>query len=304
LPSGLFFVYFVFSVTLKNSADVNPFIAVFLGIIQGLTEFLPISSTAHLTLAGRLFELINVKHPEAWTDFIAIMQLGTVAAVMIYFRRDIVGITRGFFTDLFSWGGGRGVSGFGPEGRMALIVFIGSLPVGILGLLLKHLIEGSLTKNIGVIATSMIVLALLLWLAERIASHQRPIEGISWRDALIVGFGQTMALIPGSSRSGTTITVGLFLGLTREAAARFSFLLSIPAVLASGFYELSKVQAIGDLGIVNLLIATVVSGIVGYASIAWLLRYLMRHTTMVFVWYRIGLGLVLAYLLVSGLIAQ
>lgn len=283
---------------------MSTLIAVLLGIVQGLTEFLPISSTAHLTLTGRLFHLIDPQHPESWTDFIAIMQLGTVAAVMVYFFPDIVNITKGFFRDLFSWGGGRGISGFGPDGRMALLVLIGSLPVGILGFMLKHLIEGSLTKNIGVIAVSMVVLALLLWLAERIASHKRPIESLTWSDAVMVGFGQTLALIPGSSRSGTTITLGLFLGLTREAAARFSFLLSIPAVLASGLYELSKVQAVGELGIANLLIATLVSALVGYASIAWLLRYLMRHTAMAFVWYRIGLGLLLAVLLVSGLIPQ
>jgi undecaprenyl-diphosphatase len=148
-----------------------------------------------------------------------------------------------------------------------------------------------------------------LWLAEKVARHAREVEGVTWKDALIVGLAQALALIPGSSRSGTTMTAALFLGFTRSAAARFSFLLSIPAVLASGLYQLYKVvdmlrsgADVFHLGVGNLVIATVVSGLAGYAAIAWLLRYLMRHTTMIFVWYRFALGIVLTLLLMQGIL--
>jgi undecaprenyl-diphosphatase len=172
------------------------------------------------------------------------------------------------------------------------------------GFAFRSIIEGSLTKSLDVITGSMIGLALLLWVAERAASHQRPFEKTTWVDALVIGFAQVLALIPGSSRSGTTITAGLFLGLTREAAARFSFLLSIPAVFGSGLYELSKIHGTAGLSMLNLVIATLMSAVTGYVAIAWLLRYLMKHTTMVFVWYRIGLGLLLIVSLVTGVILR
>lgn len=277
---------------------MNPFSALLLGVIQGLTEFLPISSTAHLTLAGKFLGLIDPANPEAWTEFIAIMQLGTVAAVIIYFWKDLIGMATAFFNGLFGNSQGRS----GPQFRMAINIIVGTVPVALIGIAFRHVIEGSLTKTTIVIAASMIILALLLWLAERIARHVRTLEDISWKDALVIGFCQACALIPGSSRSGTTITGGLFLGFTREAAARFSFLLSIPAVVASGALEMTKVHGTFELGIGNLVIATVVSGIVGYASIAWLLRYLMRHTTMIFIWYRLILGLLLISLLLNGLL--
>jgi len=193
----------------------------------------------------------------------------------------------------------------GPEGRftvrsrLALNIIIGTLPVVVIGLSLRHIIEGALTKTTIVIASSMIALALLLWLAEEVARHVRTLTQVTWVDALVIGIAQACALIPGSSRSGTTMTAGLFLGLTRETAARFSFLLSIPAVVASGVYELSKIHGVFALGVGNLIISTLVSGVVGYAAIAWLLKYLMRHTTMVFVWYRILLGILLIVLLLN-----
>lgn len=282
---------------------MNPFYAIFLGIVQGLTEFLPISSTAHLTLAGKLLDVIDPTHPEAWTEFIAVMQLGTVAAVIVYFWNDLWGMAVALWEDLRrDIKGPRGAEGrFSERSRMALYIILGTLPVALIGLSMKHIIEGALTKTTIVIAASMIALALLLWLAEELARHVRSIEKITWMDALVIGFAQACALIPGSSRSGTTITAGLFLGLTRESAARFSFLLSIPAVVASGIYELSKIHGTFALGFGNLLISTVVSGVVGYASIAWLLKYLMRHTTMVFVWYRILLGVLLIVLLLNDL---
>jgi len=279
---------------------LNPFFAFVLGVVQGLTEFLPVSSTAHLTLAGKFLNVIDPNHPEAWTEFIAVMQLGTVAAVILYFRKDLWEMVRSVIHDLRTVRGTPG-GGFTEHSRMALYIVIGTLPVALVGLSLKKIIEGSLTKSTLVIAISMITLALLLWIAEKVARHVRGLSRVTWVDALVIGFAQVCALIPGSSRSGTTITAGLFLGLTRETAARFSFLLSIPAVVASGLYELSKIHGAFELGMGNLLISTVVSGFVGYASIAWLLKYLMKNTTMVFVWYRLLLGALLFTLLANGL---
>lgn len=279
---------------------MNPFYAFLLGIVQGLTEFLPVSSTAHLTLAGKLLNVIDPNHPEAWTQFIAVMQLGTVAAVIIFFRRDLWEIAASLVRDIRKPSGAEGR--FTEHSRMALYIFIGTLPVALIGLSAKKIIEGSLTKSTEVIAISMIALALLLWLAEKIARHIRGLSQVTWVDALVIGFAQVCALIPGSSRSGTTITAGLFLGLKRESAARFSFLLSIPAVVASGLYELTKIHGAFEPGMGNLLISTLVSGVVGYASIAWLLKYLMRNTTMIFVWYRIILGVLLVTLLLNGLV--
>ena len=266
--------------------------SILLGIIQGITEFLPISSTAHLTIAGKILGLINSDRPDEWTAFIAVMQIGTLAAVVVYFFKDLVDIVKGFFVD-----GLRYVQspshGLG-RARMGWYIILGTLPVATFGLTFKEIIEGNLTKSLTVIGTSLIVLALILWLAEKIGSRTKEMKSATWLDSLIVGFAQTLALIPGSSRSGTTITAGLFLGITREDAARFSFLLSIPAVFASGLLELYQMRHfIHDIGIVNVVVSTVVAGIVGYASIAFLLRYLRTHTTFLFIYYRIALGLVL-----------
>jgi undecaprenyl-diphosphatase len=272
--------------------------AVLLGLIQGLTEFLPISSTAHLTLAGNLLGLIDPERPESWTAFIAVMQLGTLAAVFVFFWNDLVRMSAAIWHDLRSFGRRGSARTVSLDSRLAFAIILGTIPVAVLGFALKHVIEGAFTKSIEVIVFSLIALALLLWAAEKVARHIRGIESVTWIDALVIGFAQVLALIPGSSRSGTTMTAGLFLGLTRESAARFSFLLSIPAVLASGIYEMTKIDpGVFDLGITNLLISTIVAGISGYAAIAWLLKYLMKNTTMVFVWYRIVLGLALAILL-------
>ncbi len=199
--------------------------------------------------------------------------------------------------------------GWSQQSRLALAIVLGTIPVGLVGFFLRHQIEGVFTKSILVITGSLVGLAALLWLAEKVARHQRTIEHVGLWDALLVGCAQALALIPGSSRSGTTITAALFLGFTREAAARFSFLLSVPAVLASGIYELYKIGSmhqagtdIFHLGITNLAVATIVSGVSGYAAIAWLLKYLIKHTTMIFVWYRFVLGAVLTLLLMAELI--
>jgi len=279
---------------------MNIMYAVLLGIIQGITEFLPISSTAHLTLAGKYLGLIG--SPEDWTAFIAIIQLGTVAAVIIYFFRDLIAICRSLLADLRKPAAGNSPK-WSAESQLGWKIVIGTLPVVVIGLLFKKAIEGTFTKELSTIATSMIVLAVILLLAERTGKRARTVEQSTWMDALIIGLAQACALIPGSSRSGTTITAGLFLGLSREAAARFSFLLSIPAVVASGFYELYEARHhLSNLGgIAPVVVATLVSGIDGYASIAFLLRYLRTHTTYVFIAYRVVLGLFL-WGIVSGMI--
>ncbi len=281
---------------------MNILYAILLGIIQGLTEFLPISSTAHLTLAGKLFGLIDPARPEDWTAFIAIIQLGTVAAVIVYFSRDLIGMVRSIFRDL----GDRQQSGKIVWSRQSLLagrIIIGTLPVAVIGLAFKHIIEGTFTKEISTIAAAQIVVALFLLWAEKAGKRDRTEERTTWRDALVIGAAQACALIPGSSRSGTTITAGLFLGLTRETAARFSFLLSIPAVIASGFFELYEARHyLSNLGIAPLIVSTIISGLVGYATIAFLLRYLKTHSTYVFVAYRVFLGAVLLVLLFSKMV--
>ena len=268
------------------------FYSILLGIIQGITEFLPVSSTAHLTIAGSLLGLINPDRPDEWTAFIAVIQIGTMAAVVIYFFKDLVEIVEGFFVDGIRYVQSPS-NGLG-RARMGWYIILGTLPVAVIGLAFRKIIEGTLTKSLTVIGISAIVLALILWLAERVGSRKKEMANVTWLDSLIVGFAQSLALIPGSSRSGTTITAGLFLGITRSDAARFSFLLSVPAVFASGMLELYEMRHfMHDLGIMNVAVATLVSGIVGYASIAFLLRYLKTHTTYVFIFYRIALGVLL-----------
>lgn len=262
------------------------FEAIILGIVQGLSEFLPISSTAHLTLAGRALGVIE--SPEAWTAFIAVTQLGTLAAVLAYFRKDLLDITRAFLRDNLKRTPFREQS---IQSKSGWYIILGTLPVAVIGLLAKDFIEGAFTKNLLVIGTSLIVLGTILEIAERIGKFERPIEKVGLKDAIVIGFAQVLALIPGSSRSGTTITAGLFLGLRREAAARFSFLLSVPAIGASGVLEFFTVREhLDSSGMVTLGIATLVAGISGYICIALLLRYLRTRTTRIFVFYRCLIG--------------
>jgi undecaprenyl-diphosphatase len=246
-----------------------------LGLVQGLTEFLPISSTAHLYVVPQLLGWVKPS-----TAFVAVIQLGTLAAVFLYFWRDILTITRDALT-------GKSALGW--------MIAVGTIPVVALGLLFKKQISSTLT-GLPVIAWAMIGLAGLLALAEWVAKKHRTMGQVGWLDAVVVGCAQAVALIPGSSRSGCTITGGLFLGFEREAAARFSFLLSLPAVAAAGLYELFKERhellATPD-HVHDLVIATVVSFVVGYASIAFLLGYLKKHTTWVFIVYRLALGVFL-----------
>ncbi len=278
---------------------MSPLSAVLLGIIQGFTEFLPISSTAHLTIAGKLLGYVDAANPAAWTEFIAVMQLGTVTAVLVYFLKDIRSMAVSLFGDLTSKG--LAFSSYSPHGLLALYIALGTLPVALIGFSFKQVIEGMFTKTTVVIIGSLVALAALLWFAEKVSSHTRTMDKVTWKDALLIGCAQALALIPGSSRSGTTITAALFLGLDRTTSARFSFLLSIPAVIASGIFEMLRIdQAVFTLGMGNLVIATAFSFVAGYAAIAWLLRFLMNHSNMVFVWYRFGLGLLLTVLLLAG----
>jgi undecaprenyl-diphosphatase len=267
--------------------------AIILGIIQGLTEFIPISSSGHLILAEKWMGLEQVMSPQQITAFVAVMQLGTLAAVIVYFIGDILTITIGFLQGNLLWL--QGIRDHSPRkaARLGWLIIIGSLPIGVIGLLAKKIIEGDFTKNLLVIGAAMIVWALLLFLAEQLGNRRSEIENIGVREALIVGVAQAFALIPGSSRSGTTITAALFAGMSREAAARFSFLLSIPAIAASGLLEFKEVvdnNLLAGESMTNLIVATAVSAVVGYASIAFLLSYLRRHSTYAFIVYRLIAG--------------
>jgi undecaprenyl-diphosphatase len=285
--------------------------AIIIGIVQGLTEFIPVSSTAHLIFASKALDLFGGQgaqlQAEQTTATIAVVQLGTLVAVLLYFAPDILTITVAFIRDhlaLLSGGGSRprearAASGavvtrrsrLSDDARLGWLVIVGSIPVGVVGLLFKHQIEGTFTKNLWVIASMMIVVALLLAVAEKVGSHLRDMRQLGLRDALAVGFAQVLALIPGSSRSGSTIMGGLFAGEKRETAARFSFLLSIPAVAASGLLELKEaIHKLPHGSGLPLAVATVTAGVVGYASIWFLLRYLRTHSTAVFIAYRLIVG--------------
>ncbi len=282
--------------------------AIILGIVQGLTEFIPVSSTAHLVIAGRVMKLALT--PEQLTASIAVVQLGTLIAVFIYFAGDIWNITRAFTIDHLRLITGKASPGTNAPARLShdawlgWLVIIGSIPVAAVGLLFRKQIEGAFTKNLWVIATMMIVVALLLTIAEFVGRQRRHMQDLGVKDALAVGFAQVLALIPGSSRSGSTIMAGLFAGETRETAARFSFLLSIPAVAASGLLELKQaLRILPHDSLTTLAVGTIVSGIVGYASIWFLLRYLRTHTTGVFIGYRLLVGGAILVLLFSGRLA-
>jgi len=290
------------------------FQAIILGIVQGLTEFIPVSSTAHLVFASRFINLYD-GNPEQITATIAVIQLGTLAAVFIYFAGDILGISMAFIRDHFALLTGKrgmrfsGTSGVRPiwlseESWLGWLVIIGSIPIGIIGILFKDFIEGSGTKNLWIIATMLIVIALFLAMAEFIGKQRKDMRHLGLVDAIVVGFAQVLALMPGASRSGSTITGGLLAGEKRETAARFSFLLSIPAITASGLLELRKaLKILPAESFTPLIVAAIVSGIVGYISIWFLLAYLRRNSTAVFIVYRIILGTTILVLLWQGVIS-
>ncbi|MBA3766207.1 MAG: undecaprenyl-diphosphate phosphatase [Acidobacteria bacterium] len=294
--------------------------AIILGIVQGLTEFIPISSTAHLIFASRalgLYEGVEqTLRAERMTATIAVIQLGTLLAVLIYFARDIWNISYAFVRDhlalvrgqkseaaLDMTMMGKRPSRLSHDAWLGWLVIIGSIPIGTIGLLLKKVIEGPFTKNLWVIATMMILVAIGLGIAEFVGKRKRTMEDLGIRDALAVGGAQVLSLLPGASRSGSTIMGGLFAGETRETAARFSFLLSIPAIAASGLLELKEaIEKLPSDSYISLVVATIVSGVVGYASIWFLLRFLRTHSTGIFIGYRIVVGFAILALLLTGVI--
>jgi len=287
--------------------------AIILGIVQGLTEFIPISSTAHLVFASRWLGIYG-GNAEQTTATMAVIQLGTLAAVFVYFATDIWNISAAFVRDHFAFFTRRrmnfsGTDGIRPiwlshESWLGWLVIIGSIPIGTIGFLFKDFIEGSGTKNLWIIAIMLIVIAVLLAIAELVGSRRKDIKHLGLIDAIVVGFSQVLALMPGASRSGSTIMGGLFAGEMRETAARFSFLLSIPAITASGLLELRKaVKILPSESFVPLLVGTIVAGVIGYFAIWALLAYLRRNTTAIFIIYRIILGTVILVLIWKGVIS-
>ena len=276
---------------------MNFFDAIILGIIQGLTEFLPISSSAHVQIASQLLGLDQMSRPQL-TAFIATIQLGTEAAVLIYFFRDIVRIVRAWFGSLFS--GSKQNDAGKADAKLGWLIIVGSLPVIAIGLIFKNQIENQL-RNLWIVAFTLIVFGVVLAVADKIGKRTKTIKEISTRDGLLFGLAQALAVIPGVSRSGGTISMGLFLGYSRQAAARYSFLLAIPAVVASGTFEFATTyQQLAPSDLAATAIATVVSFGVGFSVIVALLRYLNRGSFMPFVIWRIAVGLALLALLSAG----
>ncbi|MEU1533592.1 undecaprenyl-diphosphate phosphatase [Streptomyces fagopyri] len=270
------------------------FESLILGLVQGLTEFLPVSSSAHLRLTAAF---------SGWHDpgaaFTAITQLGTEAAVLIYFRKDVGRILVAWFRSLTSKAMRRN-----HDAQMGWLVIVGSIPIGVLGVTLKDQIEGPF-RDLRVTATMLIVMGVVIGVADRLAArdesggkHRAPkqrktIENLNTKDGLLYGLCQAMALVPGVSRSGATISGGLFMGYTREAAARYSFLLAMPAVLASGTFEVKDATESGHVSWGPTIFATVIAFVVGYAVIAWFMKFISHKSFMPFVWYRIALGTVI-----------
>ena len=269
--------------------------AIILGLVQGLTEFLPVSSSAHVSIVG---QLMGQEDPGA--AFTAITQLGTEAAVVIYFWRDITTIIRKWCLSL----AGK-VATDDPDVRMGWLVIIGTIPIGLLGVLFQDQIETTL-RSLWITATMLLVFALVIMAAERVGTQRRELTDLTWRHGIGYGLFQALALIPGVSRSGGTIAGGLFMGYTRKAAARYSFLLAIPAVIASGGLQVVKIaggEGTGETGWGPIIIATVIAFAVGYAVIAWFMKFIETHTFTPFMIYRILLALGLFALLGTGTIS-
>ncbi|MFF4879995.1 undecaprenyl-diphosphate phosphatase [Micromonospora sp. NPDC000668] len=271
--------------------------AIVLGIVQGLTEFLPVSSSGHLRITSAIFF-----DRDAGASFTAVTQLGTEAAVLIYFAKDIWRITRTWLVGIRDKSVRSSL-----DYRMGWYVIVGSIPIGLLGFLFKDQIKTA-GRNLWVVATTLIVFAFVLAFAEYWGRQTRTLENFRLKDGVVMGFAQAMALIPGVSRSGGTLTAGLLLNLTREAAARYSFLLAIPAVVMSGVFSLGDVFEPSAPGtsapsVAQMIVATVIAFGIGYAAIAWLLRYVAHHTLYVFVLYRVALGTLVLALLMTGAIS-
>ena len=265
--------------------------AVVLGVIQGLTEFLPISSSAHLAIFPKFF---------GWDDpgaaYTAVIQIGTELAVVLYFWKDIWTIGSGWVRGVFSR-----VAREEPEWRMGWFIIIGSMPIVALGIALQDLIDREF-RNLWVIGSTLVVLGVVLGIAERVGRKSRPIEQLTMRHAILLGFAQAGALVPGVSRSGATISMGLFLGYERAAATRYAFLLAIPAVVGAGIFKLKDIGGQNDYGVGPTIVGTVVSFIVGLAVIHWLLKFVSTRSYAPFVAYRIALGTLVLLLVAAGVI--
>jgi undecaprenyl-diphosphatase len=268
---------------------------VVLSVVQGLTEFLPVSSSGHLAIVSQVFF-----DDDAGASFTAVSQLGTELAVLIYFARDIGRI-------LVAWFGGlRDAARRDSDYWLGWWVIIGTIPIGAAGLIFKHFIRNDV-RNLWVIATALVAFSAVIAAAEYFGKKTRPIEQFTWRDSILIGLSQCLALVPGVSRSGATISAGLFLGQQREAAARFGFLLAIPAVLASGLFSLPDAFHPAGTGLSatgpQLIASVVIAFVIGYAAVSWFLKFLVRHGMYWFVGYRVVVGVTLLVLLGTGVVA-
>jgi undecaprenyl-diphosphatase len=276
-----------------NSAPMTLFHAVVIGIVQGLTEFLPISSTAHIKIVPVVL---------GWGDpgvaFTAVIQLGSVAAILWYFWDDLASVTRNFLKAALN----QNFSS--PDFRLGLGILLGTIPILAMGLLIKVFVPGydnSIVRSTGAIALTSIVMAALLGVAELMGKRKRDFSKLGLNDGVLIGLAQALALVPGVSRSGSTLTAGLFSGLKRETAARFSFLLGTPAILIAGLVEMKDVVGSqSDMGLVPLLGGVIAALISSYVSVAWLIKFLKNHSTWVFVWYRLAFGAVLLIAIALG----
>ncbi len=268
------------------------FEALVLGIVQGLTEFLPISSSAHISIIGQLFG-----NADPGAAFTAIIQIGTETAVLVFFRKDIWRIIKAWFLALL----GR-IPRDDPDARIGWLVIIGSIPIVVLGLLFQNAIEHAL-RNLWITVAMLAGFGLVIGIVDNLASHRRRLEDLTWPHGILYGLAQSLALVPGVSRSGGTIAAGLAMGYRREAATRYSFLLALPAVLGAGFFQLYQgVSGGAAVAWGPTLLAGVVAFAIGFVVIAWLLRFVSTHTFWPFVIYRIGLAAVVALLLLTGVL--
>jgi undecaprenyl-diphosphatase len=265
--------------------------SIILGIVEGLTEFLPVSSTGHLTITEKILGL-PINDP-AVTAYTAVIQMGAIAAVLVYFAKDIRDIAAAWLRGLVSREARQDV-----DYRLGWYVIVGSMPIGVVGLLAKDVIAGPL-RSLWWVAGALIAWSAVMVLAERLATQRRDLAALRMRDAIVIGLSQCISLIPGVSRSGATISVGLLTGLDRVTATRLSFFLSIPALTAAGLYELKDVSG-GSIGLAETAVGTAVSFVVAYAAVAWLIRFVAHHSIVAFVPYRVLLGGTLVVLLAAG----
>jgi undecaprenyl-diphosphatase len=272
--------------------------AILLGIVEGVTEFLPVSSTGHLTILEKLLGY-SINDADI-TAFTAIIQIGAVLATLLFFRRDIARITVAWVKGLLNKTDRHDV-----DYRFGWAIILGSLPIGIVGLFFQHYIETTL-RSLWVVALALIVWSAVMWIADRYAAQNRHEDAVTWKDTIIIGLVQCLALIPGVSRSGATMSAGLFRGFDRVTVTKLSFFLSIPALLAAGALQtLENIDTISNgVGWLPTIIATIVSFIVAYISVAWLLKFIAKHDYSVFIWYRLALGSVIILLLLTNVISS